>query len=268
MCSLNAALLPAGLQEWLHDHDRDNVAPCRQSRSRCDEANMGRALYCDHEDRARRWADNATAETWKKLAPHYDEGARAGWVDAFAARMKAEHLSPLQQFETDWRAGAEDPLTLAYFEHHFDEADPNPQLRRSASAGIAYARENQYINTPAPLTEGAVLDAYVAQIQKPITDKSAIALRALVGNQKELIELVHARLTGDTSADDAMRDKTYDFLKGVLGLDGSKAATAKFNWMGDALAMFSVGQLSALSGAVMGVAARSSKASAVLAQAM
>lgn len=231
------------------------------------QPDMGRVLYPDHEARARKWADEAAAETWSKLSPHIDEAARASWVKAFTARMQREHLDPLALLEDDWRDAVESEAVRKYFLFHWDEGDPNPKLRAAISAGVAYARENQYINVPAPFTEGKVLDRYLAELQKDITDQSAITLRAVVANQKALIDLVHEQITGDPG-DTGMRDKTYDFLKGVLGLDAGKTVQAKFNWMGDALAMFSVGQLCAFSTAVSSAAIKSKTANPFLVKAM
>ena len=228
------------------------------------QPDMGRVLYPDHEARARKWAEEAAAETWAQLSPHVDEAARASWVNAFNARMQREHLAPLALHEDDWRDAVESEAVRQYFLFHWDEGDPNPKQRAAISAGVAYARESQYINVPAPFTEGKVLDRYLAELQRDITDQSAITLRAVVGNQKDLIDLVHGQLTGNPG-DTGMRDKTYDFLKGVLGLE---AGNAKFNWMGDALAMFSVGQLCAFSTAVSSAAMRSRSASPLLVKAM
>ena len=223
---------------------------------------MGRVIYADHDERAAAWARKLTEKTWVKLAPHYDEGARATWVKTFEAKMKSAHYEPLEKFENDWLAATQDAKTLDYFARHFDANDSNSPLSL-VSAGKIYASESQLIHQPAPLTTGTVLDTYLAMLGKPITDEAAVVQRALVGNQQEVITVIHAELTGDAGAD-GVRDKSYDFMKGVLGLGSGKAALKKYGWLGDAVGMFSVGQLSALSGALMSAAGRSPAMSAAL----
>ncbi|HVK93881.1 MAG TPA: T6SS effector BTH_I2691 family protein [Noviherbaspirillum sp.] len=219
-----------------------------------ERSDMGRVIYPDHDERAAAWARKKTEATWSKMAPHYDESERARWVKTFEDRMKAAHYNPLANFEEDWRTAADDERTLAYFKSHFDPHDPNDPLKHH-SPGRVYAQENQYINTPAPITTGATLDTYLAMLDKPITDESAVVLRALTGNQKAVIDEVHIQLTGDAGTD-GMRDKTYDFLKGLGELKKGGAVLKKYSWMGDTLAAFSVGQLTALGGAVLSAAAR------------
>lgn len=169
--------------------------------------------------------------------------------------MKSQHYEPLAKFENDWLAATQDAKTLDYFARHFDPSDPNSPISL-VSAGKVYASESQFIHQPAPFTTGDVLDTYLAMLKKPITDEAAVVQRALVGNQQEVIAVIHTQLTGE------MQDKTYDFMKGVLGLDSGKAALKKYGWLGDAVSMFSVGQLSALSGALVSAAGRSQAVSA------
>lgn len=216
---------------------------------------VGRIVYPDHDARAAAWARQQAEKTWAELAPHYDEGARSDWVAAFEKRMKSQHYEPLAKFENDWLAATQDAKTLDYFARHFDPSDPNSPISL-VSAGKVYASESQFIHQPAPFTTGDVLDTYLAMLKKPITDEAAVVQRALVGNQQEVIAVIHTQLTGE------MQDKTYDFMKGVLGLDSGKAALKKYGWLGDAVSMFSVGQLSALSGALVSAAGRSQAVSA------
>nr|WP_315189127.1 T6SS effector BTH_I2691 family protein [uncultured Albidiferax sp.] len=223
---------------------------------------LGRVIYPDHDAQAADWAKKNTEAAWSKLAPHYDEAARTRWIQQFEAQLKTQHYTPLEKIENDWLTASQDPCTLAYFQHHFDPQDPNKPLNLLCS-GKVYAEESQRIHQPAPFSSGPVLERYLAMLEQPITQPSAVVLRALVGNQQAVIEVVHTQLTGDSGAD-GMRDKSYDVLKGVLGLDASAKALKKYGWMGDAIGMFSVGQLSALSGALLGAAGRNPRLSASL----
>lgn len=215
---------------------------------------LGRVFYPDNDERAAAWARKGTEETWKLMTSHYDEAARVRWLQQFESRMKAEHYEPLAKFEADWSAAAVDAGTLAYFELHFDPLDPNDP-RRQHSPGTAYAQESHAIHTPAPITSGAVLDTYLAMLDKPVTEPSAVVLRALVGNQEPLIGMVQRLLTGDPGKDadqgGGMRDKTYDLLK---GLGSETGLFHRYGWMGESLARFSWSQSSAITAAVMNAA--------------
>ncbi len=219
-------------------------------------ADLGRVIYADHDVRAEAWANKQVDETWSTLDGRYDESARAKWVSDFERKLKSNHYDPLARYEEDWRAAATDPATLSYFARHFDPADPNLPLR-VPSSGVVYAQESQYIHAPAPITQGGLRDAFLAMIDKPIQDKEAVAVRALVGNQESLfdktqtfLEELYKQATGDPGGA-GMRDKTYDFVK---GLSSESGALKKYGWIGDALSAFSVGQLSALSAAALSIA--------------
>lgn len=223
---------------------------------------MGRVVFPDYEERAAAWAKEQSEVNWRKMSRYFDDKARTAWLQKFDARMKTEHYDPLEKMEEDWLGASQDPKTLAYFKLHFDPKDPNNPLKLPSS-GVVYAEESHRIHQPAPITQGAVRDRYLTLLDKPITDPSAVVLRALVGNQQEVITVVHTQLTGDSGAD-GMRDKTYDFLKGLLGLVTGGKELTKYAWMGEALAMFSVGQLMAISGALTSAAARSTTFSQII----
>lgn len=235
-----------------------------------EQADLGRVVYPDHDARAEAWAKAQTEKTWKEVADRYDEAARASWVEQFEARMKTRHYDPLARFEADWRAAATDSQTLAYFAKHFDPADPNAPLS-TPSSGAIYARESQYIHTPAPITQGSLRDEYLAMIDKPVTDDTAIVVRALIGNQQSqfekfqaFLEELYKQATGDPGGA-GMRDKAYDFMK---GLRNESATLKKFGWLGEALSAFSVGQLSALSAAALSMASGNKHLEAKLARAL
>jgi hypothetical protein len=223
------------------------MAPIRTVLERPD---LGRAIYPDHEERAAAWAAKQTEQSWAALAPHIDEAARAKWKAEFAARMKSLHHDPLLRFEQDWLDATEATQTLGYFVTHFDPQDPN-KPGAMCSAGDAYASESALVHQPAPFSP-QLQERFLKPLDEPVIGDKAVALRALVGNQESLLALIHTQLTGDPG-DTGMRDKTYDFLKGALGLDAGEAALKKFSWLGFGVAGFATGYLSAASGALMNV---------------
>jgi hypothetical protein len=220
-------------------------------RALLERRDLGRAIYPDHEARAAAWAKRQAEESWSQLSPHIDEAARKKWRNEFTARMKAQHGDPLARYERDWLAAADAQETVDYFSHHFDPKDPN-KPGEVCSAGETYCSESSLIHQPAPLSD-ELQEVFAKGFDVPITSDRAVALRALVGNQESLIALIHTQLTGDPG-DTGMRDKTYDFLKGALGLESGQSVVKKYSWLGFGLAGFATGYLSAMSGAVMNAA--------------
>lgn len=234
-------------------------------------ADLGRIVYPDHSARAHAWAEEQIKKTWGKIADCYDESARAAWVKGFEAKMKAQHYDQLAKFEADWMAAANDKATLAYFKWHFDPLDTNDPLK-AHSPGTTYARESHHIHAPGPITTGAVLDTFLAALDKPISDESAVALRAMVGNQQDLFNRVEAfvaeaydELTTSPGEGEGKRDKAYDLMK---GLREQSQVLRKYSWMGDALCAFSVGHLTALTAAALSAAARTDTIAPRLARAL
>lgn len=224
-------------------------------RRKFETSDLGRIVYPDHDTRAENWAKQQTEATWSKVATRYDEGARADWVDKFEAQMKKKHYDPLILFEADWRAASEAAIK-DYFPRHFDQSEANSPLR-VPSSGEIYAKENKFINEPAPITKGKLQETFLAMINKPIASEEAVVLRALVGNQETLFDKAQAfmdelcqQATGDPGKA-GMRDKAYDFFK---GLRSESAALKKYSWIGDALSAFSFGQISALTTAALSIA--------------
>lgn len=225
-----------------------------------EQKDLGRVFYPDHDKRAAAWTQKKVEEHWSKLAKYVDEDARAAWMTSFNARMKSQHYDALVLFEKDWLAATEDKQLFVYFDRHFDPDAAIDPLRLPVS-GVLYARENHLINQPAPFSESLLSD-YLAKIDRPITDKESLALRSSVGGYNAMIKMVHVQLTGDPGAA-GMRDKSYDLVKGFSELGMSKGALTANSWIGHAIALFSVGQLSALTGAALTVAAHDVKASSV-----
>ena len=233
-----------------------------------EQADIGRVVYPDHDARALAWASEQTAKTWKPIAEKYDEAARTAWVNSFEAKMKAAHYDPLAKYEDDWIGAACDNQLLAYFSNHFDDQDANDP-KKQHSPGTTYARESQYVYAPAPITTGAVLDTYLAMLDRPVSDTSAVVMRAIVGNQASEFERMQAfaaalyqTAIGDPGADSdkggGMRDKAYDFMKGLYK---ETSALQKYGWLGNAIGVFSTHHLAALTAAGLSAATRSKTAS-------
>jgi hypothetical protein len=210
-------------------------------------------FFPDHEERAQEWTKEKAASNWSKFAKYHDEDARATWVKNFNDRMKSEHYEPLRKMEEDWFAAADDAQTLTYFKRHFD---PNSQVSslKPAIDSATYAHESHLIHMPGPMTAGSVTARYVAMLDRPITSGDAVLLRKFIGNKSSLAENAHIQLTGDPGAE-GMRDKTFDMLKGYSELTRSAPAMQSHGWIGHALAFYSMGQISALTGAALSIAA-------------
>lgn len=274
--------LPSGT-EWLPLSDEERIA-LRKAASNDNpvlnallspykkaftELDLGRVIYPDHDSRAAAWAKEQAEKTWAPIATKIDETQRQNWLKAFNQRMKIQHYDPLARFEADWLSAARDASTLDYFKLHFDALDPNNPTQLH-SPGLTYARESQYIHSPAPVTEGVVLDDYLKLLEKPASDEGAIVLRAAVGNQgdllaylQSLLDTAYKQMTGDPGSE-GMRDKASDLLKGLYKETGLK----KYSWLGDVIAVFSVGQFSALGAAATQLAARSASLNPTLTRAL
>ncbi|MEO5934870.1 MAG: T6SS effector BTH_I2691 family protein [Duganella sp.] len=218
-----------------------------------DKEKMIWLFYPDHAGRARDWTERKAAKSWAKFSKYVDEEGRSSWVKNFNNRMKLEHYDPLRKMEEDWFSAAEDAQTLSYFARHFD---PDSQVSASKPAvdSVVYAHESHLIHMPAPMTAGPVTDRYIAMLDRAITEPDAVILRKTIGNKNNLIQDAHIQLTGDPG-DAGMRDKTFDMLKGYSELTRSGPAMQSHGWIGHALALYSIGQISALTGAAMSMAA-------------
>ncbi|MFM9925137.1 hypothetical protein VLK31_19245 [Variovorax sp. H27-G14] len=90
--------------------------------------------------------------------------------------------------EADWLQTKMLPATLQYFGCHFDENDPGQRLAPTRPGEI-YARESALVHFPQPLSKQSDYAAYLAHLMdKPITDKQVVVLRAMFGNQKAVLE--------------------------------------------------------------------------------
>lgn len=231
---------------------------------------MGRVIFPDHDERAVAWARAQSAATWATMARHYKEAARADWLKKFEAGMQTAHYEPLAKFEADWWEARKDAQFNDYFGLHFDEADPNDPKRHHCP-GLTYTREVTLATTPAPLTQGKVLDDYLAELNKEATEPTAVMLRAVVANQAELLPKVQAVLAVDASLalphlHNERNDKLYDLGSGMLlgayGASNPNAAqrlVVKYGWLsaafGDLLGGYTILIAQSFNGALMSMAA-------------
>ena len=233
--------------------DRSVILPInRRMQLRDKTVPMVWVFFPDHEERAQEWTKRKAASSWSKFAKYHDEEARAGWMENFENRMKREHYDPLRKMEEDWFSAAEDAQTVTYFKRHFDPESQVSPLKPPIDR-VTYAHESHLIHVPGPMTAGPVTERYVAMLEKPITSDDAIVLRKFVCNKSSMIADAHVQLTGDPGAA-GMRDKTFDILKGYSELAKSAPHMQSYGWIGHALALYSVGQLSALTGAALSIA--------------
>ncbi|WP_307722098.1 T6SS effector BTH_I2691 family protein [Pseudoduganella albidiflava] len=217
---------------------------------------LGRVIYPDHDERAAAWTEKKVKENWSKYEDYYDEGARAAWVRKFEAKMKAEHYVPLEALEKDWNAARKGQQISTYFTRHFDRVCTPKSLQYPVDF-LVDAKEHEYISLPMPFVDGPVMDDYVSELDLPVTDENAHTIRSMVGGKDLVVKIVHKQLTGSPGLEDGgMRDKTFDLVKGFSELTMSQPAMQSHGWIGHALALFSINQYAALSGAVLTIAAR------------
>ncbi|WP_219210044.1 T6SS effector BTH_I2691 family protein [Variovorax boronicumulans] len=190
---------------------------------------------------------------WSGIQSQIDTGQREAWQKARNATFEKE-AAELGEYEADWLAAMKAKPTLDCFAHHYDPEDDTPP-HAYFQPGRVYASESHLIHFPQPLSTKGRRETYVKQtLDQAVVEETAVALRALVGNQKAAITLMHEMLVGrwDRYSDenegipDNLRDKTYDFIKGLV----PEAARLKYGWLTDAVMAFSAGQIAALSAAV------------------
>jgi hypothetical protein len=212
-------------------------------------ADLGRIVYPDRDDRAESWAKQEAEKNWAKMSEFYSQEKIDAWHKDFAGRVTLLHLDPLKKFEADWAASLEDAAFFEYFALHFDEGasnSPKEVAKTGCCAGAVYTQEAVLAYLPEPFTDAGI-PAFEKQLDAEMTDKKAILQRAVVANQADVIAI----LTQDK------RDKTYDFIKGLIGegvgkaSDGGKkplpgALAKKYAWLTDVNMFFSVGLVGAL----------------------
>ncbi|MBS1210675.1 MAG: hypothetical protein H6R19_3073 [Proteobacteria bacterium] len=197
------------------------------------------------QQEAKRESDKA----WAKIEERFSEAARNATIKAFNTEMKQNYIDAVERYETDWWASRTDATTHHYFALHFDEAEPNSP-RAILSCGLIYTRETSQATTPAPYTSGSVLTAYLEELKADPAQSTAIMLRGIVGNQKELIDQLRKVLDdsparGIKNAHDNRNDKLHDIAAGLVNVM-SKASDAdnpgalsrllvKYNWLSPGL---------------------------------
>lgn len=187
------------------------------------------------------------ARARREIEEGYDPAASLKWVKALEEKTR----KALEPYETQWLAGRDHEAVAQYFAQHFDEEDRNrPGTVQEHSAGRTYQQEVALIDGPPPKTSTALLDAYMAAYYKQPDDPQAFAVRALAANQKELLGDLTKQLAGDPNGD-GMRDKSVDFIKGLLDAKGERFKV-KYSWLTDATIGFAMGPMNNLAAAAGG----------------
>lgn len=185
------------------------------------------------------------AKAKKEIEKGYDPVASELWLKALEDRTR----KALEPYERQWLAGRDHVAVAQYFALHFDEAERNrPSTVQHHSPGDAYVRESAHIDGPPPKTSVQLLDAYMAAYYKQPEDPQAFAVRAMVANQKELFTELSKQLAGDPNGD-GMRDKSVDFIKGLLEVKGEHFKV-KYSWLTDATLGLAMGPMTNLSAAL------------------
>jgi hypothetical protein len=192
--------------------------------------NMGRVVFPDQEARASAWADKQSTITFDRRYRQYlNEPAIAQWKQQFEQHIRSAHSEPLARMEADWWAARQDARYNAYFAQHFDENDANAP-RAAHSPGATYALEVQRSQTPQPFTEGALQEAYLAELRKRVHDTTAQGWRALVGNQAELFAHLDGYITSQRP------DKIFDLSAGLFTALEKQLSQAdiRYSWLAHA----------------------------------
>src|SRR5690606_4482267 len=127
------------------------------------------------------------------------------------ADMMAKHGEPQRRYEDDWWRACQHDALAQYFARHFDDQARNSQgTAQSHDSGTTYATEVRLAMTPQPLMKGATFEAYLAELNKTPTEASAYLLRALAGNQSEVLAELAVYLQGSRP------DKLHDLASGLL----------------------------------------------------
>jgi hypothetical protein len=204
----------------------------------------------------RMWTPQARA-TFDKQAPKFQELAKqeieSGYdrnaSEAWVKNLTDKTNRAIEPFERQWLLARDHGLVGQYFVQHFDATDRNrPGTARDHSPGATYIAEASHIEGPPPKTSVALLDAYMAAYYKKPEDPQAYVVRAMVANQQELFGELAKQLGGDPNGD-GMRDKSVDFIKGLLDLNNGHLKV-KYSWLSDATMTLAMGPMNHLTAAM------------------
>lgn len=170
---------------------------------------VGQLVFPDQAEREARWVAWSVEQTWSKYRQYIDETAIATWKDNFEREMRRKHGEPQAKFEADWWAARKDSAFDRYFVLHFDPADGNSPRERHC-AGATYAEEACLAMTPQPLADSPVVAEYLAELDRPLEEETAIVLRSIVANQQDLLTLFKEYATEER------QDKLHDLGAGVF----------------------------------------------------
>ena len=123
--------------------------------------------------------DAAGATAWQKYSKKYDEAARAAWQASFDAKMKQFDrifVAPLAKAHSQWMKGA--PLANQFICNH-DPVDTHSGLAYAAAFALCIEGTQD---------KRACFDTYQKWLEGKAGDERNLALRALLLNQKGLIE--------------------------------------------------------------------------------
>jgi len=191
---------------------------------------MGRVIFPDHAERAQRWAMEATQRNWERYRKFIDEDLIKAEKKRIDEHFKKHHETPLRQADADWWAAREFAAFNQYFALHFDDAEASrPGTAQDHSAGASYTQEVAISTTPQPLLQGPVLERYMAELSASPTDRKAVMLRALAGNQGTVLKALHEYILGPQGSTPAGQstysanqeetsrtDKLHDLASGLL----------------------------------------------------
>ncbi|HRH18269.1 MAG TPA: T6SS effector BTH_I2691 family protein [Aquabacterium sp.] len=222
-----------------------------QAGSRPSPQQMGRQWTPQARQTFQDQAPKFEALARKEIESGYDRDASQKWVVALEKSTR-DHLAC---YEQQWLTARDHAAVGQYFALHFDdEAANRPGTAQGHSPGATYIREVSWIDGPAPKTSVTLLEAYMAAYAKQPDDPHAFAVRAMAANQKELFgELAKQlkQLAGDPNGDEAtggMRDKSVDFIKGLLEVKGEQFR-AKYSWLSDLTMSLAMGPMNNLAAA-------------------
>ncbi|GAA5172338.1 T6SS effector BTH_I2691 family protein [Viridibacterium curvum] len=207
-------------------------------------------------------ADTAAARTeiaTRKINRLHDREAVKKFKEQFQTELNA-YNDKITQHGSDHALLINHPPIKAYFDKHFDPADPN-RPQQFCKPGLIYLEEA----TRALIGWGGITPGMEATIRTLLEAKvdspEGWAWRAVVGNQQGLFSTLDSFLSQQydwfTNPDNKL-DKSYDTLKALLAdEDASKILTAKFGWLNKSGIGLSFGMMGFLGGAASHIAAQS-----------